>query len=63
MAKNLKITLVRSGIGRPEDQKRTITALGLTKLNKSVVCPDQPSVRGMVAKIKHLVTCEEIDEA
>lgn len=63
MANQLKVTLVKSAIARPEDQKRTLEALGLRKLNKTVVCPDTPAVRGMVAKVQHLVTCEEIDQA
>lgn len=63
MAKQLKVTLIRSGIARTEDQKRTITALGLRKLNSTVVCPDTPSVRGMISAIGHLVTFEEIEEA
>lgn len=61
MAK-LKITLVNSTIGRKKDQKLTVIALGLTKLNKTVVQLDNPQMRGMVNKISHLVTCEEISE-
>ncbi|KAA3602995.1 MAG: 50S ribosomal protein L30 [Calditrichaeota bacterium] len=61
MAK-LKITLVNSTIGRKKDQKLTAIALGLTKLNKTVVQLDNPQMRGMVNKISHLVTCEEISE-
>jgi large subunit ribosomal protein L30 len=63
MAKQLKVTLINSGISRPEDQKRTIAALGLKKLHGSVVCPDNPAVRGMIEKVKHLVLIEEIEQA
>jgi large subunit ribosomal protein L30 len=56
----LKITLVKSTIGRPSDQGRAVKSLGLRRLNHSVVRPDQPSIRGAVNKISHLVTVEEI---
>ncbi len=58
----LRITLTRSVIGHPKDQKETARALGLTKLNRTVVRPDSPMVRGMVAKIRHLVRAEEIGD-
>ncbi len=56
----LKITLVRSVIGRPPDQARTVRSLGLRRLHHSVVRPDQPAIRGMVHKIQHLVNVEEV---
>ncbi len=56
----LKITLVKSAIGRPQDQGRAVKSLGLRRLHHTVVRPDHPSVRGAVAKISHLVTVEEI---
>lgn len=56
----LRITLVRSTIGRPGDQERTVASLGLRKLNSTVERPDNPSIRGMVKKIHHLVRVEEI---
>ncbi len=56
----LRITLVRSTIGRPADQGRTIASLGLRRLNSTVERPDNPSIRGMVTKIRHLVEVEEI---
>lgn len=59
MAK-LKITLVRSLIGRPERQRATVRALGLRKLNSSVIKEDTPVIRGMIAKVAHLVKVEEI---
>lgn len=60
MANRLRITLVHSGIGNKEDQKRTIKALGLHRLNQSVVHEDTPSIRGMVHAIRHLVQVEEV---
>ncbi len=61
MAKKLRIKLVRSPIGYSIRQKRTVAALGLRKLNQTVVRPDNPAVRGMVNRISHLVQVEEID--
>lgn len=58
----LKITLVRSPIGYNKRQKRTVEALGLRHLNQSVLKPDNPAIRGMVRKISHLVTVEEVAE-
>lgn len=59
MAK-LKITLVRSSIGRPEDQKVTVRTLGLRKLQNSVIHEDTPQIRGMINKVQHLVKVEEV---
>ena len=61
MAKKLKITQIRSAIGRLENQKRTIKALGLGKLHRTVIHQDQPSIRGMISTVRHLVTVEEVD--
>lgn len=58
MAK-LRITWIKSGIGYPQDQKRTLKALGFHRLNQSVTQDDRPSVRGMINKVKHLVRVEE----
>lgn len=58
----LKITQIHSGIGRPAKQKRTIRALGIRKLNHTVVHTDTPQVRGMIEKVSHLVSVEEISE-
>lgn len=58
MAIKLKVTLVRSGINRPYDQKLTIKGLGLTKMHKSVVLNDTPAIRGMIRKVSHLVKVE-----
>jgi large subunit ribosomal protein L30 len=58
MAKKLKLTLIRSGINRPEPQKRTIRALGLTRMWKTSIIPDNVSVRGMIRSVSHLVRVE-----
>lgn len=57
---NLKITLVKSTIGAIPKHKKTVEALGLKKLNKTVVLPDNAATRGMVAQVKHLVKVEEV---
>ncbi|MFH1640184.1 MAG: 50S ribosomal protein L30 [Chloroflexota bacterium] len=54
----LRITWVKSDIGYAEDQRRTIAALGLKRMNRSVVHEDSLSVRGMVNKVRHLVKVE-----
>ena len=61
MAK-LKITLVRSVIGRPETQRRTVRSLGLRKLNSFSILPDDPTIRGQIHKVEHLVKVEEVEE-
>jgi len=60
---NLKITLKRSPIGLNVTQKRTAAALGLGKLNKTVLRPDNDQVRGMCRFIEHLVEVEIVDDA
>ncbi len=55
----LRITLVRSLIGRPEAQRRTVWALGLTRMHQTVEQNDVPQIRGMVDRIRHLVKVEE----
>jgi len=59
MAK-IKITLVKSGIDRSERQKRTLTALGLSRLHKTVEHEATPQIQGMVTKVKHLVEITEL---
>ncbi len=59
-AGQLRITLVRSVIGRPGDQERTVRSLGLKHVNQTVEREDTPSIRGMVEKIRHLVSVEEV---
>jgi large subunit ribosomal protein L30 len=60
MAEKLKITLVKSPIGAVPKQKKTVEALGLKKLNKTVELPDNEAVRGMIWHVKHLVKVEEV---
>lgn len=57
---NLKITLVKSTIGRKQDQIKTVEALGLNKIRSVVEKEDTPAIRGMINKVTHLVTVEEI---
>jgi large subunit ribosomal protein L30 len=57
---NLRITQVRSAIGRKEVQKRTLEALGIRRMHHSVVQPDRPEIRGMIRRISHLVEVEEV---
>lgn len=59
MAREIKITQIRSLIGRPPKHRRTIRALGLTKINKTVVHKDTPVIRGMIKQVSHLVKVEE----
>ena len=56
---DLRITLVKSGIGYATDQKKTLKALGLKRMNQSVVKEDSNSLRGMILKVRHLVNVEE----
>ena len=63
MSKQLSITLRRSLAGRPQDQRDTARSLGLTCMHKTVRQPDNPCVRGMVFKIKHLVEMVEEEQA
>ena len=56
----IKVTQVRSVIGRPEDQKDTVRRLGLRHMHDSVIKEDRPDIRGMIAKVRHLVTVEEL---
>lgn len=58
MALKLKVTLKRSGIGRPEDQKATLLGLGLTYRGRSRILNDTPAIRGMIRKVSHLVEVE-----
>ena len=59
MSGMLKITLVKSMIGRPEKHRNVLRGMGLTKLNRTVELKNTPSVRGMVEKVSHLVVAEE----
>ena len=59
MADKLKVTLVKSRIGAIPKHRKTVAALGLTKMHKTVELPDNPAVRGMVKQVCHLVKVEE----
>ena len=60
MAEKLKVTLVKSPIGAVPKHKKTVEALGLTKLHKTTERPDIEAVRGMIWQVKHLLKVEEI---
>jgi large subunit ribosomal protein L30 len=55
----LKITLIKSMIGRPEKHRQVLRGMGLTRLNKTVELQDTPAVRGMIQMVCHLVKAEE----
>jgi large subunit ribosomal protein L30 len=61
MATKLRVTLIRSGINRPEQHKRTIKGLGLTKMGVSRTLPDNLAVRGMIRSVSHLVRVEKAE--
>lgn len=63
MATKLKVTLTRSGINRPYDQKATLTGLGLKRPNQSSILADTPAIRGMIRKVSHMVLVEAADGA
>ncbi len=56
----IKIKLIKSPIGRLESQKKTLKALGLKKLNQTVIKEDNPAIRGMIRKVSHLIKVEEV---
>ena len=60
MAEKLKVTLVKSPIGAVPKQRKTVEALGLSKLHKTVELPDNDAVRGMIWHVKQLVKVEEV---
>jgi large subunit ribosomal protein L30 len=57
---NLRVTQVKSTIGTKPKQRGTIRALGLKRINHTVELPDRPEIRGMIARVPHLVTVEEV---
>ena len=59
MDKKIKITMVKSYIGRPQKQRQILRGMGLGKLNKTVLLDDTPEIRGMIRKVSHLVFVEE----
>ena len=61
MAAKLEITQIKSAIGRQFRQERVLVGLGLNKLHKTVVLEDTPSIRGMIEKVKHLVTFKDVN--
>jgi len=63
VGKQLKITLVKSYIGRPEAQRRVLRGMGLGKINKTVLLNDTPEIRGMIRKVIHLVAAVEVEES
>jgi large subunit ribosomal protein L30 len=60
MTDKIKVTLVKSMIGRPEKHRKILKGMGLTKLNRAVELVDQPTTRGMVNAVCHLVNVEEV---
>ena len=60
MAKELKIKLVKSTIGSKPLHRKNVQALGLRKLGQVVTKPDNPQIRGMIQKVRHLVEVEEV---
>ncbi len=59
MARKLKITQIKSAGGHPADQRATVRALGIRRMQQTVVHTDTPQIRGMVFKVRHLVTVQE----
>jgi large subunit ribosomal protein L30 len=59
MAKEIKVTLKKSGIGRPKYFTRVLHGLGLKRLHKTVLLQDTPEIRGMINKVCHMVSVEE----
>jgi large subunit ribosomal protein L30 len=59
---SLKVTQTRSAIGAKPKQRGTLRALGLGRIGKTHVLPDRPEVRGMIARVPHLITVEELVE-
>jgi large subunit ribosomal protein L30 len=60
MAGKIKVTLRRSMIGRPEQHRKVLRGMGLTRMNKTVELENTPAIRGMIRKISHMVEAEEI---
>ena len=63
MAKRIKVTQIRSPIGRKDDQRATLIGLGLNKMSRSRVLADTPEVRGRINKVQHLVRVELAEDA
>jgi large subunit ribosomal protein L30 len=58
MALSLKVTMLKSGAGKPEKQRLVLKGLGLTRMHKVVILKDTPAVRGMIRKVSHMVRVE-----
>lgn len=61
MSHKLRVTLIRSGIGRPQTQRRTLRGLGLTRMHKTVTLEDTAEIRGMIRKVSHLVRVQPVE--
>ena len=61
MEKKLKITQIKSYIGRPDAQRKVLRGMGLGKINRTVVLNDTPEIRGMIRKVVHLVAAVEVE--
>ena len=61
MATTLRVTQIRSTIGAKPKTRGTIRALGLRRINHTVELPDRPEIRGMIARVPHMITVEEIE--
>lgn len=59
MSDQITVTLIKSGIGKPQKHRQVLLGLGLTGLNKSVVLKNTPEVRGMINKVSHMVKVSE----
>ena len=59
----LKVTQVKSAIGTKPEHRGTLRALGLGRIGKSHTLPDRPEIRGMIARVPHLITVEEVQES
>jgi large subunit ribosomal protein L30 len=60
MPGKINITLKKSMVGRPEKHRKVLRGMGLTRINKTVQLENTPAIRGMIEKVSHLVTAEEI---
>ncbi len=61
MGGRIKVTLVRSAIGRPQTQKGTLVGMGLTRMHRTVILEDTSEVRGMIRKVSHLVSVSPME--
>jgi large subunit ribosomal protein L30 len=63
MSRDLKVTQVRSGIGSKPKHRATLRALGLGRIGRSNTLPDRPEIRGMIARVPHLIDVEEVESS